>query len=172
LALVRTARDRGSPLRIIETVVSINEERKRRMAEKIIAACGDSVQGKTVAVLGLTFKPNTDDMRDSPSLEIVPALLRAGATVRAFDPEGMEEARAMLPGAIFCDNAYATLEGADALAILTEWNEFRALNMARVKGLMAHPVVIDLRNIYEPSDMAAAGFRYTSIGRPATGPAE
>ncbi len=166
LALVRTARDKGSPLRIIETVVAINDERKRRMADKIIAACGGSVRGKTIAVLGLTFKPNTDDMRDSPSLEIVPALQRAGATVRAFDPEGMEEARRMLDDVMFCDNAYDPLEGADALAILTEWNEFRALDLSRVKSLLREPIIVDLRNIYSPDEMKAAGFRYSSIGRP------
>ena len=136
------------------------------MADKIVAACGGSVDGKTVAVLGLSFKPNTDDMRDSPSLEIIPALQKAGANVRAFDPEGMEEARRMLTGVTFCDTAYETLDGADALTVLTEWNEFRALDMARVKSLLREPVVVDLRNIYEPKEMAAAGFSYSSIGRP------
>jgi len=167
LALVRTARDKGSPLRIIETVVAINEERKKKMADKIVAACGGSVKGKTIAVLGLTFKPNTDDMRDSPSLEILPALQKAGAKLRAFDPEGMNEAKHMLEGVEFCDNAYDTLQDADALTIITEWNEFRALDMTRVKSLMKSPVVIDLRNIYSPEEMAAAGFKYSSIGRPA-----
>ncbi len=166
LALVRTARDKGSPLRIIETVVSINEERKRRMADKIIAACGGSVKGKTIAVLGLTFKPNTDDMRDSPSLEIVPGLQRAGALVRAFDPEGMDEARKMLSDVVFCENSYETMQDADAVAILTEWNEFRALDFSRVKELLKSPVIIDLRNIYSPAEMMAAGFQYSSIGRP------
>ena len=169
LALVRTARDRGAPLRIIETVVSINDERKRRMADKIIAACGGSVKGKTIAVLGLTFKPNTDDMRDSPSLEIVPALQAAGASIRAFDPEGMTEAKHMLKDVEFCDGAYETLQGADALAVLTEWNEFRALDMVRVKASLKSPVVIDLRNIWSPEEMAGAGFEYTSIGRPVAG---
>ena len=166
LALVRTARDKGSPLKIIETVVAINDERKRKMADKVIKALGGSVAGKTIAVLGLTFKPNTDDMRDSPSLEIVPALQKAGATVRAFDPEGMEEARKLLDGVIYTENVYETLEGADALAVLTEWNEFRALDLDRVKSLLKSPVVVDLRNIYEPAEMIAAGFHYTSIGRP------
>jgi len=170
LALVRTARDKGAPLRIIETVVAINDERKRRMADKIIAACGGSVKGKTIAVLGLTFKPNTDDMRDSPSLEIVPALQSAGAVVQAYDPEGMVEAKHMLTDVQFCDNAYDTLQGADALALLTEWNEFRALDMERVKASLRSPVVIDLRNIWSPEEMAAAGFQYTSIGRPAERP--
>jgi UDPglucose 6-dehydrogenase len=167
LALVRTARDKGSPLRIIETVVAINEERKKKMADKIVAACGGDVKGKTIAVLGLTFKPNTDDMRDSPSLEIVPALQQAGAKIRAFDPEGMNEARHMLKGVEFCENAYDTMQNADALTIITEWNEFRALDMARVKSLLKSPVVVDLRNIYAPEEMAASGFAYSSIGRPA-----
>jgi UDPglucose 6-dehydrogenase len=166
LALVRTARDKGSPLRIIETVVSINDERKRRMADKIIASCGGSVAGKTIAVLGLTFKPNTDDMRDSPSLEIIPALQAAGAIVRAFDPEGMEEAKKLLSNVVYCDDALDTLKGADAMAILTEWNEFRALDPARIKALLKSPIIIDLRNIWEPSEMIEAGFHYTSIGRP------
>ncbi len=166
LALVRTARDAGAPLRMIETVVAVNDERKRAMAARIVAACGGSVGGKTVAVLGLTFKPNTDDMRESPSLAIVPALQRAGATVRAFDPEGMEEARRLLPGVVFCPDAYAALEGADCVALVTEWNEFRALDLARAKSLLKAPVMVDLRNVYSPADMEAAGFRYSSIGRP------
>ena len=165
LALVHTAQDSGSPLRIVETVVNINAKRKLAMAERIIDACGGSVAGKTLAVLGLTFKPNTDDMRDSPSLDIVPALIEAGATVRAFDPEGMVEAKTMMDGITWCDNAYDTLPDADALTIITEWNEFRALDLERVKSAMKKPVMIDLRNIYNPDDMAAAGFDYTSIGR-------
>jgi len=166
LALVRTAQEAGAPLRIVETVVDINDQRKKRMAGKIIDALGGTVAGKTVAVLGLTFKPNTDDMRDSPSLEIVPALQRAGATVRAFDPEGMAEARKLLDDVVWCDTAYECMGGADALAILTEWNEFRALDLARVKRLMRQPVLIDLRNIYEPATVTAAGFTYVCIGRP------
>jgi UDPglucose 6-dehydrogenase len=171
LALVRTAQDGGAPLRIVETVIAVNDARKQRMAEKIIAACGGSVARRTIAVLGLTFKPNTDDMRDAPSLAIVPALQAAGATVRAFDPEGMGEAKALLEGVEWCDNAYQTAAGADALAVLTEWNEFRALDLARLKSLLRQPVICDLRNIYNPSQMAVAGFRYSSIGRPATAPA-
>lgn len=166
LALVRTARDKGSPLRIIETVVDINEKRKAQMADKVIKACGGSVKGKTIAVLGLTFKPNTDDMRDSPSLVIVPALQAAGATIRAFDPEGMEEAKKMGLDLTYCDDAYATMDGADALVVLTEWNEFRALNLTRVKSLLKAPVLVDLRNVYEPSEMIGAGFHYACIGRP------
>jgi UDPglucose 6-dehydrogenase len=165
LALVRTAQQVGSPLRIIETVVDINDKRKKRMAERIIEACGGSVDGKIVAVLGVTFKPNTDDMRDSPSLDIVPALQAAGATVRAFDPAGMHEAGKLLPGVEWCDDVYGPLQGADCVAILTEWNEFRALDLGRVKRLLKRPVMVDLRNIYNPEDMARAGFAYTSIGR-------
>ena len=166
VALVRTAQEAGMPLRIVETVVEVNRARKARMAEKVIAACGGSLAGKTVAVLGLTFKPNTDDMRESASLEVVPALLRAGAAVRAFDPEGMAEAKRLLPGVVWCESAYSAMEGADALAILTEWNEFRALDLKRMRALLKSPVVVDFRNIYRPEEMAAAGFRYSSLGRP------
>ena len=166
LALVTTAKEVGSPLRIVETVVDINARRKRAMADRIIAACGGAVAGKAIAILGLTFKPNTDDMRDAPSLDIVPALKDAGAEVRAFDPEGMGEARALLPEITYCDDAYTAMDGAVALVILTEWNEFRALQLDRVKALLAAPVIIDLRNVYNPADMVAAGFQYVSIGRP------
>jgi UDPglucose 6-dehydrogenase len=166
LALVRTAQEAGAPLRIIETVVDVNEKRKKSMADKIIAACDGSVKGKTIAMLGLTFKPNTDDMRDAPSLAIVPALEAAGAWVRGFDPEGMHEAEKLLPNVKYCKNAYEAMEGADALALVTEWNEFRALDLDRVKSLLKQPVVVDLRNIYRPDDMVAAGFKYVCIGRP------
>jgi UDPglucose 6-dehydrogenase len=166
LALARTGQQSGSPLRIVETVVEVNERRKKRMAEKVIKACGGSVEGKTLAVLGLTFKPNTDDMRDAPSLDIVPALQAAGARVRAFDPAGMDEARKLLDAVDWCDDAYEAMEGADALVIITEWNEFRALDLRRVKGTLKVPLLIDLRNIYNPDEMKAAGFRYTCIGRP------
>ncbi len=165
-ALVSTAQDAGSPLRIIETVVALNDERKRKMADRVLAAAGGDLNGKTVAVLGLTFKPNTDDMRESPSLEIVPALQNAGATVRAFDPEGMEEAKKLLNHVIWCDGAYDTMTGADVLVIITEWNEFRALDLERVKSLMKTPLMVDLRNIYEPAAMIEKGFDYHSIGRP------
>ena len=165
LALVRTAQDAGSPLRIVETVVDINAKRKKAMAQKIIDACGGAVSGKTIAVLGLTFKPNTDDMRDSPSLDIVPALIAAGAKVRAYDPKGMDEAKHMLDGVDWCKGAYDTMADADALAILTEWNEFRALDLDKVRSLLKMPVMIDLRNIYNPDDMAEAGFDYTCIGK-------
>ncbi len=165
LALVRTARDYDAPLRIVETVVAVNDERKKRMADKIIAACGGSVAGKRIGVLGLTFKPNTDDMRDSPALDIVPALIEAGASLRAFDPEGMDEARKLLPDLPFCDDAYSAMEGADCLAILTEWNEFRALDLDRVRALLKNPIIVDLRNIYEPEMMREAGFTYVCVGR-------
>lgn len=165
-ALVQTARDAGAPVTLIEQVVAINDNRKLAMADKIIAACGGSVAGKTIAVLGLTFKPNTDDMREAPSLGVVPRLIEAGATVRAFDPAGMDEAQHLLDDVIWCEDSYDTMAGADAVTILTEWNEFRALDMARVKSLLSAPLMIDLRNIYSPDDMAENGFDYISIGRP------
>lgn len=169
LALVRTAQDAGSPLRIVETVVDINDKRKRAMADRVVAACGGSVKGKKVAILGLTFKPNTDDMRDSPSLDIVPALVEAGATVAAYDPEGMDEAKKLLTGIEYCSDAYDTMQDADAVVIVTEWNQFRALDLDRVKALLKSPVMVDLRNVYKPSDMVAEGFTYSSIGRPQAG---
>jgi UDPglucose 6-dehydrogenase len=168
-ALVRTAGEAGAGLAIVETVLRVNDARKRRMAEKIAAACGGSLAGKSLAVLGLTFKPNTDDMRDAPSLEILPRLIAAGARIRAFDPEGMGEAKKLIPELVYCHDAYQAMEGADALILLTEWNEFRGLDLARVKRLLASPLVIDLRNIYQPQEMAAAGLSYLSIGRPARG---
>lgn len=166
LALVKTAQDYGAPLRIIETVVDVNNKRKRQMADKIIAACGGDVKGKTIAVLGLTFKPNTDDMRDSPSLAIIPALEEAGATVRGFDPEGMDEAKHMLPKVVYCTDAYDAMKGADAMVLLTEWNQFRNIDLPRAKSLLKAPVIVDLRNVYTAADVKAAGFSYTSIGRP------
>jgi UDPglucose 6-dehydrogenase len=135
------------------------------MVQKIITACGGSVDGKTIAVLGVTFKPNTDDMRDAPGLVILPGLIEAGATIRAFDPAGMDEAKGVLEGIDWREDAYDTMEGAHALVILTEWNEFRALALDRVKALMAEPVMIDLRNVYDPPTMAVAGFRYVCVGR-------
>ena len=165
LALVHTAQDVGSPLRIVEAVVDINEQRKKAMATRVIDACGGSVDGKTVAVLGVTFKPNTDDMRDAPSLDIIPALIESGAVVRAFDPEGMDEAKSMLDGVAWCEDAYQTMEDADVLVIITEWNAFRGLDFARVKSLLKSPILVDLRNIYEPSEMAETGFDYHCIGR-------
>ena len=153
-------------MRIVETVAAANELRKRRMADKVLDACGGSVTGKTIAVLGLAFKPNTDDMRDAPSLAIIPALQSLGASVRAFDPESMAQARPLLPGVTFCDEPYSCIEGADALVIVTEWDAFRALDLDRVKASLAEPVVVDLRNIYRPAEMARKGFRYVSVGRP------
>ena len=170
LALERTANESGAPSQIVQAVIAVNEARKRRMAEKVISACGDSVSGKCVAILGLTFKPNTDDMREAPSLEIIHALQAAGATVRAYDPEGIDEARKLLADVDWCDNAYQAMEGADALVIVTEWNEFRALDLDRIRELLAAPVLVDLRNIYNASEMYDAGFDYHSIGRPRTQP--
>ena len=164
-ALVQTATEHGTPLKVVETVVEVNSERKRRMSDKIVTACGGSVRQKTIAVLGLTFKPNTDDMRESPSLSIVPALQAAGATIRAFDPQGMDEARELLPDTIFCSDAYEAMAGADALVIVTEWNEFRLLDLKRVKALMLDPILIDLRNIYNADEIARAGLNYYSVGR-------
>ena len=170
LALVRTAEEVGSPLRIVETVVDINDKRKPKMAEKIIAACDGDVAGKTIAVLGVTFKPNTDDMRDSPSLDIVAGLQEAGASIRAYDPEGMKEASEMMNDVEWCEDAYDAMDSADAVAIITEWNQFRALDLERAKALLKAPVMFDLRNIYDPDEMAEAGFRYVSIGRAPTQP--
>ena len=166
LALTRTAQEAGAPLRLIETVVDVNDARKRAMAKKIINACGGDVDGKTIAILGLTFKPNTDDMRDAPSLEIVPALQKAGARVKAFDPAGTLEAEKLLSNVEFVSGPYFCAENADVLAIITEWNEFRALDLDRIKAVMRTPTIVDLRNIYSPEEMAAAGFNYTSVGRP------
>ncbi len=166
LALVRTAQKAGAPLRLIETVVAVNDARKEAMAGRIAAACGGSVDGKTIAALGLTFKPNTDDMRDAPSLAILPMLVQQGARIRAFDPEGMDEARPLLPDVEFCRDAYDAITGADAVVVLTEWNEFRALDPARMKRLLRRPVMVDLRNIYEPGTMKAAGIDYSCVGRP------
>ncbi|MCK5546601.1 MAG: UDP-glucose/GDP-mannose dehydrogenase family protein [Rhodospirillaceae bacterium] len=166
MALVHTARDVGAPLSIVEAVVEVNSKRKIAMVDRVINACGGSLKGKTVAVLGLTFKPNTDDMRDSPSLDIVPAMVSQGATVRAYDPEGMAEAKTMMDGIEWCDETYSTMENADVLVIITEWNAFRGLDLTRVKEAMKTPIMVDLRNIYEPSEMFDAGFEYYCIGRP------
>jgi UDPglucose 6-dehydrogenase len=170
LALMQTARDAGAPVSIIETVTAVNDARKFRMAERIVAACGGDIEGKTIAVLGLTFKPNTDDMRDSPSLAIVPTLQKAGGRIRSFDPEGMAEAKKLLDGITYAEDAYDALKGADCLVFLTEWNEFRSLDWRRVSELMPGRVVVDLRNIYKPEQIAALGFAYHSIGRPAVLP--
>ena len=165
LALIRTAQDANSPIKIVETVVEVNEKRKYQMANKILRACGGSLKEKKVAVLGLTFKPNTDDMRDAPSLVIVPALVKGGADVYVYDPQGMDEAKGMLKGVHWCNDTYEVMENADVIAILTEWNEFRALDLARVKSLMSKPIMVDLRNIYNPDEMVEAGFDYHCLGR-------
>jgi UDPglucose 6-dehydrogenase len=165
IALVRTARDAGSPIELVETTIKVNDERKRAMARKVMKALGGGdLKGKTVGILGLTFKPNTDDMRDAPSLAIVPALQDKGARIQAFDPEG-HEARQLLRDVDFKDDPYAAAEGADVLVIITEWDQFRALDLDRIKLLMNKPVLVDLRNIYKPADMQARGFAYTSVGR-------
>lgn len=165
VALVKTGQDFEAPLRIVETVVSVNDQRKRAMARKVVSACGGSVRGKTIALLGLTFKPNTDDMREAPSLAIVTALQDGGARIRAYDPEGMDHARKLLDGVTYADSAYACIEGADAMVIVTEWDEFRALDLGRAKGLLKSPVLVDLRNIYRPDAVAKLGFVYESVGR-------
>ena len=165
LALVQTAADAGSRVRLIETTVAINDTRKKSMAQRVSAALDGDLSGKRIGVLGLTFKPNTDDMRDAPSLDIISALQAMGASVQAFDPEGMKEAAGLLKDVAFKDGPYAAVEEADALVIITEWDQFRALDLDRVKLLMRSPVVIDLRNIYRPDDMRARGFRYTGVGR-------
>ena len=165
IALVRTAQQYGAPTRLIEATVAVNDARKKAMAGRVEKTLGDSVKGKTVALLGLTFKPNTDDMRDAPSLDIAPALIAAGARVQAFDPEGMHEAGKLLEGVEMKDSAYDAVEGADAVVIVTEWDQFRALDLDRVKLLMNQPVLVDLRNVYRPEDMLRRGFRYSGIGR-------
>jgi UDPglucose 6-dehydrogenase len=166
LALVKTAQDAGAPVQLIETTVKVNEARKKAMARKVGAALSGDLAGKTIGVLGLTFKPNTDDMRDAPSLDIVPALQAAGAKVQAFDPEGTHEARQLLRDVDFKDDPYDVAAGADVLVIITEWDQFRALDLDRIKMLMNKPVMVDLRNIYKPDDMRTRGFTYTSVGRP------
>jgi UDPglucose 6-dehydrogenase len=164
-ALVRTAEEMKAPLAIVDTVLRVNDARKRSMARRVVEACGGSVEGLTLAALGLTFKPNTDDMRDSPSLAFLPALSDAGATVRAFDPEGIAEAKKLMPELDYRSDPYEAMDGADALILVTEWNAFRALDLTRVKRLLRRPLVIDLRNIYKPEEMAAIGLAYHSIGR-------
>jgi len=167
LALMRIAQDVGAPTRLVETVVAVNDARKAGMAMRVIAACGGSVRGKTIGVLGLTFKPETDDMRDSPSIPIVSRLIEDGAVVRAFDPEGMQQARPLLPDAVvYCRDALDAAAGADVLVLITEWNEFRALSPARLRDAMRGQVLVDLRNVYDPVAMRQSGFTYFGIGRP------
>jgi UDPglucose 6-dehydrogenase len=167
LALVKTAQDQATPLRVVEAVAAVNDARKRAMARKVAAAVGN-LRGKTIAILGLTFKPNTDDMREAPSVPLVTALQDFGARVRAYDPVGIEQARSVLPDVTFCDGPYACAEGAHAVVIVTEWEQFRALDLDRLKAVMAAPVVIDLRNIYRPEEMIGRGFIYESVGRSMT----
>ncbi|MBK5265694.1 MAG: UDP-glucose/GDP-mannose dehydrogenase family protein [Alphaproteobacteria bacterium] len=165
LALLKTSQDFDAPQRIVEAVVAVNDNRKRAMGRKVIAAMGGDVRGKTIAVLGLTFKPNTDDMRDSPAIAVVRTLQDAGAKVRAFDPEGMEQAKFVLENVTYCDGPYEAMTGADGLAIVTEWDAFRALDLDRVKGLLSQNVLVDLRNIYPRADVEKAGLTYHGIGR-------
>jgi UDPglucose 6-dehydrogenase len=165
-ALVKTAQDYDVPLRIVEAVLTVNDTRKRAMARKVATALGGNIRGKTIAVLGLAFKPNTDDMREAPSIPLITALIDQGATVRAYDPESMQQARTELPDINYCEDAYACAKGADALVIVTEWEQFRALDLKRLKAELKQPIVVDLRNIYRPDEMAAFGFTYDSVGRP------
>lgn len=165
LALVRTARDAGAPVTLVETTVKVNDTRKKAMAGRVVDALDGDVRGKTIAVLGLAFKPNTDDMRDAPALDIIPALQAMGAKIQAFDPEAMHEAQKLLTDIDYKTGPYEALEGADAMVLITEWDRFRALDLDRVKALLKTPVVVDLRNIYSPEQVRAAGLRYSSIGR-------
>jgi UDPglucose 6-dehydrogenase len=165
LALLKTAEDRGAPLRIVESVVKVNDARKRAMGRKVIQALGGEARGRTVTILGLTFKPNTDDMRDAPSLSIVQALQDAGASVRGYDPEGVEQARPLMEGVEFFDNPYAAAAGADAVVLVTEWDVLRALDLERLAGTMAQPIFVDLRNVYPPEEVEQAGLRWYGIGR-------
>jgi UDPglucose 6-dehydrogenase len=168
LALIKTAQDNAAPLRIVETVAAVNDQRKRAMARKVAGALGGELRGTTIAVLGLTFKPNTDDMREAPSLALIAALQDQGAKVRAYDPAGMANAKALLPDIIYCDGPYPAAEGADALVIVTEWEQFRALDLGRLKQVMARPVIVDLKNVYRPADIERAGFTYANVGRART----
>ncbi len=165
LALTRAGQKYGAPQRIVEAVVSVNEDRKARMADKIIAACGGDVRGKKIGILGVAFKPNTDDMRDAPALTVVPVLQQAGAQILAYDPEAMKPAKNMMDDISWCDDAYAVAKDADAIAIMTEWNEFRALDLKQISEVMAGNVIVDLRNIYKPDEMLDLGFHYISVGR-------
>ena len=168
LALLKTAEDYEAPVSIVNATVDANNKRKHAMVDRVVKACGGDVSGKTIGILGLTFKPNTDDMRDAPSLEIIPALQKLGAKIRAYDPEGRHQAEPMLPGVEFADGvegAYDAVEGASAVVLITEWNEFRALDLRRIKAKLAAPVFVDLRNVYRPDEMRELGFSYSSIGR-------
>jgi UDPglucose 6-dehydrogenase len=166
VALIKTAQDHASPLRIVEAVAAVNDARKRAMARKVSAALGGELRGKTVAVLGLTFKPNTDDMREAPSISLITALQDLGAKVRAYDPAGMEQAKSVIANVTFCGDAYSCAEGASVLVIVTEWEQFRALDFDRLKTVMAQPIVVDLRNVYRAEEIVRQGFVYESVGRP------
>ncbi|MVS98491.1 UDP-glucose/GDP-mannose dehydrogenase family protein [Devosia marina] len=165
-AMVKIGQDFGSPMRLVETTVSINDQRKRSMARKIVAACGGDVRGRTIGVLGLTFKPNTDDMREAPSLDVIRGLQDRGAKIVAFDPQGMDAARGLTENVQFADSAYDVADGADAIVLITEWNEFRSLDLDRLKSAMHMPIFVDLRNVYRPHELRRHGFSYVSIGRP------
>jgi len=168
--MIQTGRHAGCLMEIAEATARANVKQRARMVEKVIAAMGGSIAGKCIAVLGLTFKPNTNDLRDAPSLEIIPMLQEEGATIRAYDPAGMDEARKLLPGITLCANAYDAAAGAEALVLMTEWNQLRNLELERIKRNLKAPVFVDLRNVYEPARMASLGFHYTSVGRPASRP--
>jgi UDPglucose 6-dehydrogenase len=165
LALVKTAQDFDSPVRLIETTVAINDNRKRAMGRKVIAACGGTVRGKKIAILGLTFKPNTDDMRDAPSITIIQALLDGGAAVHVYDPEGMDDAKDVLGPVTYGKDPYEIAEGADAVVLVTEWDEFRALDFKRLKKLVRKPILVDLRNIYPIAEVVRHGFSYFAVGK-------
>jgi UDPglucose 6-dehydrogenase len=168
MALAKSGQEHGTPLRLVETTVAVNDQRKRAMGDKVIAAMGGAVRGKTIGILGLTFKPNTDDMREAPSIAIIETLRDAGAIIRAFDPEGMGTARSIIEQIQYCEDAYQVAEGADCLVLVTEWNAFRSLDFARLKALMTTPALVDLRNVYRRKEVEAAGFAYSSIGRPSS----
>lgn len=165
LALLKTSQDYDAPQRIIEAVVAVNDNRKRAMGRKIVVAMGGDVRGKTIAVLGLTFKPNTDDMRDSPAISVIQTLQDHGAKIRAYDPVGIDQAKLVLENVTYCDRAYDAIEGADGLAIITEWDAFRALDLLRVKASLKQPIIVDLRNIYNRAEVEAVGVHYTAVGR-------
>ncbi|HKS19792.1 MAG TPA: UDP-glucose/GDP-mannose dehydrogenase family protein, partial [Bradyrhizobium sp.] len=166
MALIKTGQDNEAPLRIVETVVAVNDQRKRAMARKVANAFGGNLRGKSIAVLGVTFKPNTDDMRDAPSIPLVTALQDMGAEVRVYDPVGMEQARKVFENVTFCSDAYDCARGSHALVIVTEWEQFRALDLKEIAGIMACPVIVDLRNVYSPEEVTRSGFHYCGVGRP------
>ena len=165
-AIIRTASENDVNLRVLQSVEDVNETQKTTLLTRLVDRLGEDLSGRTIAVWGLAFKPNTDDMREAPSLSIIAALQEAGASIRAFDPEGMEEAAKLVEGVTFCDDAYETMQGADCLVLVTEWNEFRNLDLGRIKTLLNQPAMVDLRNVYDPATMREAGIRYCSVGRP------